>query len=499
MIKLIEDLDLKLNSERSTLGILDFYQYMHLVPYEADISSHSRMRVITQNELYLDWQSKEERPELLTKIDLDDWESKNCTQRTLKEIEAGNALVNQWERQAYWLPFTDYWKRRVLVDTIAWCENLIEESKPDLVIGIERMELASSILDLICKREGIPMITFLPSRIDSRWIPRLDFGIGASAETLTDIQTAAICNECQMHADTYIQDFSNSNQGAYASFASKSRKEFSDFNLSYFSNFRKDLRAFLADSYYRHFLVPRQMRFKPLRFEEDHLRFTGVKLRALTIKYLRFIGFKFWGSSHLPKNKYLLWALHGRPETSVLVLGDGRDEIEELTKISRALPPGYSLVVKENPVMFGLRAHDFYKKLKKLDNVFLLDAFIDTINTVISSEGVIGISGTVLLEAALLNKPVCVLGNPEFSGNFKYKGWESYIEFIRNLHEGKLESDFGAAKNYLAYIFHYSSHKDVPYFSEPNQLPANKMVERFSRVIQQFSVDSKLIDSHYDD
>ena len=176
------------------LGILDFYQFVHNVDY-INYSNFSSKSVTfhDQNELYLGWQSEFEDLKRLEIVDLESWEQRNCRERSLSEIMMGNALTNQWERDAYWLPVTEYWKKRVLVDTISWCEKLFSDIKPAIVLNIERAELAQSIMDLICRREDVPLLTFIPSRIGERWLLREDFGYGTSKLTKNLISEASKC------------------------------------------------------------------------------------------------------------------------------------------------------------------------------------------------------------------------------------------------------------------------------------------------------------------
>ena len=468
LINTMASLDRK-NSFRFHLGILDFYQYVHNVEYvNYNEFSLSKIEFYDQNVLYKSWQEEQEDNQFLEDFDLVKWESENCKDRSLTEIERGNALTNQWERESYWLPVTKYWEKRVLVDTIKWCEKLILEVKPQIVINIERAELAQSIINLICKRENIPMLTFIPSRVGNRWLCREDFGYGTSSVTQNQIFNAKNCAECLNKADDYINEFRNKPSESYSSIAGKERIDFNNPSKNLPRRLVKDLFELIKDIYYRHFIVPREMALKPVRFEEHHLKFTGVKTRKLMIKYLHLAGLNRWGHTEIPPRPYILWALHGRPETSVLVLGNGADEIQKIKQVASLIPSGYILVVKENPVMFGTRGRKFYRDLNRISNVYLLDAYVDTYEAVRRAVGIIGISGTILLEGAILAKPICILGNPEFISNFSYTGTDGLSNFINDIRNEKLVEESQIARQYLAYIFHYSMEKNVKYFWDPD-------------------------------
>lgn len=475
------------------LALTDFYHFVHNVPLEDSIPHDLPIKIITQNDIYKSWQSNLEEESELLKINLAKWEIENCKKRSLSEIESGNALTNQWEREAYWLPFSDYWRKRVLVDTIEWCENLMEESNPSVVISIERAELSNSVIDLICNRKKIPYLTLIPSRIESRWIVRTDFGYGCGLETQIAIDSAVECVSCQKEAKEYVKLFKNSHQGAYSSIAYSDSQIFSD-RIDPRATIRvvKELKKLISDIYYRHIIVPKEMSIKPKRFEENHLRFTGVKIRRWIYRIFRSLGIKKWGVTRIPDKPYIFWALHGRPETSVMVLGDGKDEIELIEEIVKDLPAGYILAIKENPVMFGLRGKKFYKRLQENKRIMMIDAFMNTNQLIKSSSGVMGISGTVLLESAILGKPVCILGKPEFMCEFEYVGWNSYITFFNALQTKNLNTEIETATRYLQYIFHNSTSDDVPYFSEVQSANTQKMIRRFASILEYYSNNKKM-------
>jgi hypothetical protein len=145
----------------------------------------------------------------------------------------------------------------------------------------------------------------------------------------------------------------------------------------------------------------------------------------------------------------------------VLVLGDGKDEIEELFKTANVLPAGYSLAVKEHPEMLGRREFGFYRRIKKHKNMILIDPFVSNIDLIKKSVGVIGISGTSLLEAAFLNKPSCSLGKPEFSEFLIENGWESANIFFEKVISSLDLASKEKILPYVAYIISNSISADL--------------------------------------
>ena len=100
--------------------------------------------------------------------------------------------------------------------------------------------------------------------------------------------------------------------------------------------------------------------------------------------------------------------------------------------IASLLPIGSYLVVKENKHMIPERQISFYRKLKKYNNVILVDSSLSSTNLILNSLGVLSVSGTALLEASILGKPSHALGNPEFENYLTSHGLDSLEKFLLN-------------------------------------------------------------------
>ena len=85
--------------------------------------------------------------------------------------------------------------------------------------------------------------------------------------------------------------------------------------------------------------------------------------------------------------------------------------IETLLKV---IPNDHYLYVKEHKPMIGIRHKSFYDKLKKLPKVRLLSPFNDQFELIKHSKFVAAITGTVGLEALMLNIPVILFGNANY-------------------------------------------------------------------------------------
>ncbi|OBQ54935.1 hypothetical protein JJL45_03340 [Tamlana sp. s12] len=135
---------------------------------------------------------------------------------------------------------------------------------------------------------------------------------------------------------------------------------------------------------------------------------TQFKIRTAEI-YNRLLFKKFvleTSIEDLPKNKkQILFTLHKQPEASIDVVGRYyENQLELIINIWRILPENYILLVKEHSNALGDRSLRFYKKVKELRNVYLINNKADSHKLLDIVEAVFTVSGTIAYEAALKNK-----------------------------------------------------------------------------------------------
>ncbi|TYB78763.1 hypothetical protein [Bizionia myxarmorum] len=135
---------------------------------------------------------------------------------------------------------------------------------------------------------------------------------------------------------------------------------------------------------------------------------TQFRIRTSEI-YNRFLFKRFISETlvqNLPQNKKkLLFTLHKQPEASIDVIGRYyENQLDLITNIWRILPEGYILLVKEHSNAIGDRSLKFYKKVKKLRNIYLIDNKADSHQLLDNVEGVFTVSGTIAYEAAIKGK-----------------------------------------------------------------------------------------------
>jgi hypothetical protein len=131
-------------------------------------------------------------------------------------------------------------------------------------------------------------------------------------------------------------------------------------------------------------------------------------------------------SFEIPKQNFVAFFLHYQPEMTVNPMGWVRgDQALAISSIARALPTGWSVVIKEHPSQFDSRQAGFftgrdkffYQRLLSIPKTVLVSNEVNAFELIDASSGVSTISGTVGAQALVRNKPVLVFGDSWYSGS----------------------------------------------------------------------------------
>lgn len=116
--------------------------------------------------------------------------------------------------------------------------------------------------------------------------------------------------------------------------------------------------------------------------------------------------------SPIAGERYVLYPIHFQPEASTLVQAPYYlDQASLIEDISKSLPVGYQLYVKEHVSNRGRRPLAFYKRLRDTFGVRLLGPDEDTWTLIRDAAAVAVITGTVGWEGLLFGKPVVTFGD----------------------------------------------------------------------------------------
>ncbi|MCK9477192.1 MAG: hypothetical protein M0R46_14810 [Candidatus Muirbacterium halophilum] len=177
-------------------------------------------------------------------------------------------------------------------------------------------------------------------------------------------------------------------------------------NKTIFSNFKKIFR-FLFDYYYDKF-DPNYSGF----YNKIKEKFAEKRNRL----FYKYIKKTYIGEEFLKTNKYIFFGLHKQPEASIDVIGRYyEDQYKLIYNLWRILPSNYFLLIKDHTNAIGDRSYSFYKKIKTLPKVILLNEKMDSHLIVQYSQLVATVSGTIGFEAILRDKRAITFGPVFFS------------------------------------------------------------------------------------
>jgi len=118
-----------------------------------------------------------------------------------------------------------------------------------------------------------------------------------------------------------------------------------------------------------------------------------------------------------PTRPFIYFPLHNFPEASLQIRGKYfRNQYDLIEKLALAIPAGYTLYVKENPLNMEKLTPGFYRQiLSRLPNISFVDLASDSHDLIKASKCVIAISGSAGYEGFFYGKPVLMFGSAFFS------------------------------------------------------------------------------------
>lgn len=194
-------------------------------------------------------------------------------------------------------------------------------------------------------------------------------------------------------------------------------------------------------------LLNRSRSYNPISLKHLFLRTFYRRINKVQIN--NFLNWRYTISS----KSFVLFPLHISPEASLLGnTPELADQFSVIKNISMNLPWGVTMYVKEHPHVLeghGLD-YNFYKKIQSLNNVELLHKSV-RLDTIYNDEGLIailGINGTVCIDAALSRKAVIIFGNPYFKLADCFIKVSSYSE-LNNILKSIMDNGWQFSENGL--------------------------------------------------
>ena len=155
-------------------------------------------------------------------------------------------------------------------------------------------------------------------------------------------------------------------------------------------------------------------------FGNDYTRYPIGRLVGMYLKRrVNLLRYKLFNPSvrDLPLDeRFCLYALHTQPESSIDVQGSYfSDQLELIRHIARSLPSTHVLYVKVHPTDLDGKPLDFYRRVKAIPSVVLVDYVVDSRSLLNRASLVFALTGTIAYEAGLMQKPVIAFARNYFN------------------------------------------------------------------------------------
>jgi hypothetical protein len=167
----------------------------------------------------------------------------------------------------------------------------------------------------------------------------------------------------------------------------------------------------------------------------------------------------------LKLNQYVYYSLHYEPESSTNPQGgDFYDQYIAITSLRKWLPDNIKIFIKEHPSQFFLknaygylgRSQYFYDALKDIPGVRIISMNLNSTEIIKHSLFVATITGTVAIEAAVLEKKSIVFGQPWFKDLPNVFSWNKSLSYNNLIQpsKSKLEDlELFLVKKYYKYCY----------------------------------------------
>ena len=308
--------------------------------------------------------------------------------------------------------YREYWGLTSDEENYYWLElnykkilSILKEFQPDVILDLDNAELQRTILCEIAYRKKIPYITIDYSKFGYYKTPSYQnaCGIDPYFKRLYE-KKLSLPGEALAESYAYVKDYRQKSSIMNPEFAGSVTMQYE------------------RDSW---LWILRNMRGKWNYFwDQDFgagnyaVKKKSNMLYAKTWPYLK----HYW-QSYTRKRRFLVendvfekpvegeayvyMPLHLIPESSVFVRASFYvDELNLIEQVSKSLPVGWKLYVKEHQAMLGERDPAFYKKAAEIANVRVvqINFYKDPKPWLVHAKGVVTITGTAAYEAALLGK-----------------------------------------------------------------------------------------------
>lgn len=284
--------------------------------------------------------------------------------------------------------------------------KMLENEKPDFVFCGVIGSIGSVFLYHAAKKFGIPIYAALPTLIGGRNI------LSDTYHTFTSVDKSFRANVERLkstshwqEATNYIEEFRNRPTAWLKKLTPSAQAISRNKQFLFLRPFRafRSLRALLRD------IVGSFTSAE--RFDYSYINPWNQLRDKFARKINNLIGQDDLYDTVDPNDDYAFFPLHLEPEVALLLQAPNyADQMHVIRTIARTLPLQYKLYVKEHPQMVEYRRRSYYKELKKIPNLKLINPKITSHELIANAKLLFTITGSAGWEATILKKPIINFG-----------------------------------------------------------------------------------------
>lgn len=396
------------------------------------------------------------------------------------QLVCSQVITRHYHYRYFWKYVSDIEQLNWLILNYKNTEKILDEFEPDVILSCDNEELGHCALREVCYYKNIPFICVDYPKYDI--YKTFSYNLG-------------------LHVNRYLEKGYENNKSKDDDYLKEEMNFISDFREKekimheMFKNDFEGTTQYKPDSLWKSFKIFYHL--CRLLYNQDIIAKNDIIKKSNPVIYPSSWGYiKYFVNLLVRKQilmrrnnyfnlpvegeKYVYMPLHLIPEATTFTLSPFYvNELTIIEAVSKSLPAGWKLYVKEHQAMVGERSIEFYKKVNRLPNVKMvqMNYYKDPKPWIVKSQGVITISGTTAYEAAVLGKHSIVFSDVPFSmieGVERVRSYEdlpnAIREFRKPLHNEhscaayiKTIKEFGMPVD-LIYLVRYSS----KYLKDPN-------------------------------
>ena len=330
------------------------------------------------------------------------------------QLVASQLASRQYHSRFYFRKSTFIQDRRYLSLGYEKVLQIFKEFKPDMILDLDDGELLRTIINEVSHVNKIPYITIDYPRYEEYKIPTYCMGLKVDSFFKNEYckQYSKSSNLLKAEYD-YVRKFRTQATIMSSEFKGTITSQYKPSSIFHVAKYIYGKGLYFLKHYIKSGMYKKTK--KNILYDNVLLHFIFYVIVEIKKQYLYRRNIYF--SSPKEGEQYIYMPLHLIPESTTLVKAPLYiNELTIIEQVSKCMPVGWKLYVKEHQAMLGERNFKFYRQINSIPNVRLVqfNYFHDPKPWITNSEGVITITGTAAYEAAMLGKSALVFGDVPF-------------------------------------------------------------------------------------